>query len=110
MNRPSSDLAIGSSGGLGVNTLFGAGSLPPVKIHGMADERNTHAKGRVETNAVRWTHPGDISILRRFSLECEILKRSAYESIQRHIDDSGKSERDDRVIAPLHLGRASASR
>jgi hypothetical protein len=107
MNRPSSDPAIGCSGGLGVNTLFGAGSLDRVKIHGTAYERNAHAKGRAEVNAVRRTQPGDVSILRPFSLECEILDRVLLiESAQRHINDSGKSERDDGVIAPLHLGRA----
>ena len=62
-------------GGLGVNILFGAGSLHRVKIHGTADERNAHPKGCSEVNAVRRTHPSDVSILRAFSLECEILDR-----------------------------------
>ena len=56
------------------------------------------------------THPGDVSILRPFSLECEILDPVLLiESAQRHIDDSGKSERDDGVIA-LRLAERSASR
>jgi hypothetical protein len=91
---------------LGVNTVFGTASVHFIKLNGAADERNAHAKGRLEVNAVRRTHPRHVSIFWPFSLECEILDRVLLiESAQRYINDRGKSERDYRMISPLHLRR-----
>lgn len=90
---------------LGVNTPFGTASFYRVNFNGPADERKVHAKGRLEVNSVRRALPCQRFVLGPFRLEREILYRVLLiEAIQRHVNNRGKAQRDDRMISPLNLG------